>query len=175
MSEQHPSDRPAGAVGRSYTRARRHPWVIGKIQGWSIPLGPFTATQLGVLVVGLYTLAHTFPLWSRLGPLSVVVVAAPFAATWAVRHATVEGRAPLRALGGYIAALSAPRRGWMHGRPVSEPRPERLRGAITIAPPSARPNPRRHPRAVAHAPRSHALHNLLSDLELPSPGSEPKE
>jgi hypothetical protein len=51
-------------VGRSYTRARRHPWVIGRIQGWTLPLGPFSATQLGVLVLSLWLLIQTAPLYA---------------------------------------------------------------------------------------------------------------
>ncbi|WP_052745990.1 TcpE family conjugal transfer membrane protein, partial [Allosalinactinospora lopnorensis] len=161
-------DQPYALVGRSYTKARRHPWVIGKIQGWTLPMGPFTATQLGVLAVGLYLLAKTWPLWSHLGPFAVIVIAAPIAATWAVRHATIEGRTPLRALTGYLALLTAPRTGWMHGRPVTEPRPEPVHGVITIAPPQApetghdQRRRRTAPRA-ARPSRPTTLQQLLSE------------
>jgi hypothetical protein len=121
-------------VGRSYTRARRHPWVIGRIQGWTLPLGPFSATQLGVLVLSLWLLLQTAPLWTRLGPFALVPVPLPLVATWAVRHAQIEGRAPLRALGGYLALYTAPRRGTLHGRPVPTPDPALLSGVITIQP-----------------------------------------
>ncbi|MEV6822891.1 TcpE family conjugal transfer membrane protein [Nocardiopsis dassonvillei] len=165
-------------VGRSYTRARRHPWVIGRIQGWTLPLGPFSATQLGVLVLSLWLLIQTAPLWTRLGPLAVVPVVLPFAATWAVRHAQIEGRTPLRALGGYLALYTAPRRGTLHGRPVPTPDPVRLSGVITIA-----PTPEHHttddaaiekeqaPR-WATRPRATTLRDLLA---APTPGQEPEE
>ncbi len=164
-------------VGRSYTRARRHPWVIGRIQGWTLPLGPFSATQLGVLVLSLWLLIQTAPLWTRLGPLAVVPIAVPFAATWAVRHAQIEGRTPLRALGGYLALYTAPRRGTLHGRPVPTPDPVRLSGVITI-----QPTPEHHTTDDAATekeqapqwatrPRATTLRDLLT---APVPGQEPK-
>jgi hypothetical protein len=152
--------------------------VIGKIQGWTLPLGPFTATQLGVLVVGVWLLVQTWRVWSRLGPLGAVVAALPFAATWAVRHTTIDGRAPLKAVGGYAAFLLAPRGGWMHGRPLTEPKPESLVGAISLAPhprggsprssphppAAARPSPEACPRHAARAPHPTALSALLAEL-----------
>lgn len=193
VSEQEAAPaRPAELVGRSYTRARRHPWVIGKIQGWTIPLGPFTATQLGVLVVGLWTLVRTWEVWVRLGPFAALVLALPFALTWAVRHATIEGRAPLRAVGGYLALLAAPSSGWMRGRAVTEPGPATLTGVITIAPcpggartrpdrtaaptrgehrPASPTAPPPVPRGCAAArPRATPLQALLAD-----PASPPSE
>jgi hypothetical protein len=41
------------------------PWVVGKIQGVSLPFGPYTATQLGVLLGGGWILVQTFRFWSR--------------------------------------------------------------------------------------------------------------
>lgn len=124
---------PLSQVGRSYTRARKFPWVVGKIQGWQIPFGPYTAVQLGVLVVGVWLLVQTFPLWSQLGPLSLIVVALPPAATWAVRHAKIDGRTPLRALAGYLALLAEPAQGRIRGRDARDPRPSRLTGKIRLA------------------------------------------
>lgn len=123
-------------VGRSYTRARRFPWVVGKIQGWQIPFGPYTATQLGVLIAGIWLLVQTFSLWSRLGALGLVFVAAPPAATWAVRHAKIDGRTPIRALGGYVALLLEPAGGRIGGRQASSPRPTLMTGKVRLdAPP----------------------------------------
>jgi hypothetical protein len=169
-------------VGRSYTRARRHPWVIGRIQGWTLPLGPFSATQLGVLVLSLWLLIQTAPLWTRLGPFALIPVAVPFAATWAVRHAQIEGRAPLRALGGYLALYTAPRRGTLHGRPVPTPDPVCLSGVITIQPTpeddagntaanTADRNGEETPR-WAPRPRATTLRDLLT---APAPDPVPKK
>ncbi|GAA1095273.1 TcpE family conjugal transfer membrane protein [Nocardiopsis metallicus] len=160
-------------VGRSYTRARRHPWVIGRIQGWTLPLGPFSATQLGVLVLSLWLLIQTAPLWTQMGPFALIPVTVPFVATWAVRHAQIEGRAPLRALGGYLALYTAPRRGTLNGRPVPTPDPVRLNGVITIQPtPDDRvkaaneTTPQWSPR-----PRATTLRDLLTEPE-PAPTSK---
>lgn len=84
MSQQQGAPDQHTLVGRSYTRARRHPWVIGRIQGWTLPLGPFSATQLGVLVISLWLLIQTASVWTQFGPFSLVPVIIPFAATWAV-------------------------------------------------------------------------------------------
>lgn len=132
MSQQEGAPDQHILVGRSYTRARRHPWVIGRIQGWTLPLGPFSATQLGVLVISLWLLIQTASVWTQFGPFSLVPIVFPFAATWAVRHAQIEGRAPLRALGGYLALYTAPRHGTLRGRPLPTPDPVRLSGVITI-------------------------------------------
>lgn len=155
-------------VGRSYTRARRHPWVIGRIQGWTLPLGPFSATQLGVLVVSLWLLIQTAPLWTRLGPAAVVVLAVPFLATWAVRHAQIEGRAPLRALAGYIALYTAPKRGTLHGRPVTTPEPTHLSGVITVQHPHREASTTRiedagETPAAAPSPHATTLRDLLRE------------
>ncbi|WP_159942557.1 MULTISPECIES: TcpE family conjugal transfer membrane protein [unclassified Nocardiopsis] len=165
-------------VGRSYTRARRHPWVIGRIQGWTLPLGPFSATQLGVLVISLWLLLQTAPMWTRLGPFALVPLIIPFIATWAVRHAQIEGRAPLRALGGYLALYTAPRRGTLHGRPIPTPDPVRLSGVITIQPtPDNHANPTDEQdvsEAPQWAPRPRAT-TLRDLLTIPAPAPDPEE
>jgi hypothetical protein len=120
-------------VGRSYTRARRYPWVIGKIQGWTIPLGPYTGTQLGMLIGGVFLLVNTYALWSPLGPLALPILAAPVAATWVVRHAKIEGRAPLRALAGYATLLAEPACGRIGARPASDLRSHRLTGTVCLS------------------------------------------
>ncbi|WP_326733260.1 hypothetical protein [Streptomyces phaeochromogenes] len=39
-------------TGRFYTAARRHPWVLGKVADWRIPLGPYTRAQILLAVTG---------------------------------------------------------------------------------------------------------------------------
>lgn len=136
-------------VGRSYTRARRFPWVIGKIQGWTIPLGPYTATQLGVLIGGLYLLVKSFELWRGLGAGALLVIALPFAATWAVRHAQIDGRTPLRAFAGFAALLTEPRCGRINGRLARDARPTRLTGGVRL---SRLPDPGPAPQPAAVQP-----------------------
>lgn len=142
-----PAEQTHYRIGRSYTRARRFPWVVGKIQGWSIPFGPYTGTQLGVLIGGLWLLVQTYEWWRPLGPGCVVVIAMPPAATWAVRHAKIDGRSPLKAIGGYLSLLSEPACGRIAGRTAKDPRPRTITGTVRVAAlPATAPLPRR--RAV---------------------------
>lgn len=143
--------------GRCYTKARRFPWVIGQIQGWTIPFGPYTATQLGVLLGGLWLLVQTFGIWSRLGPFSLLALALPPLATWAVRHARIDGRSPFRAACGLALLLAEPRCGRIHGRLAHRPRPVTLTGAVRIAP---LPQAAAEPIAVREAPASEGLRIL---------------
>lgn len=114
---------------RSYTRARRHPLVIGKIGGWTLPT-PITPTQLLVLLGTFLTLLWTRSIWAHLGGIGNLVVQGlvPLLLAWVVRHMRVEGRPPLRALAGLAAYLSAPRGGVLRGRPFRDRPSVRLRG-----------------------------------------------
>ena len=97
---------------RSYTHARRFPLVIGKVGGYALPT-PLTPAQvvvlLGTVTVELSTRQH----WARFpGPIDLVVaMLLPLALAWAVRHATVEGRSPLRFGIGLLTYALRPRRG----------------------------------------------------------------
>ncbi|MFV2198876.1 TcpE family conjugal transfer membrane protein [Nocardiopsis sp. LOL_012] len=171
------SEQP-GLLGRSYTKARRYPWMIGKIQGWTLPLGPFTGLQIGVLVTSLWLLVQTAHLWAGLGPLAVLPLCLPVAATWAVRHAHIEGRPPLRALAGYLALLTAPRQGTIGGRPATAltPRPTRLTGALTIEPattPEPAPEQPSPDPGLRAAPRPRPT--TLRDLLTPAPDHQEQE
>lgn len=120
-------------TGRSYTRARRMPWVVGKIQGVTLPFGPYTATQLGVLLGGGWLLVQTFRFWSCLGPPGLILLAIPPALAWAARHAKIEGRTPARALAGFLTLLAEPACGRIGRRLARSPRPTTLSGRIRIA------------------------------------------
>lgn len=113
---------------RSYTRARRHPLVIGKIGGWTLPT-PITPAQLGVLTGSFLALLWTRALWAHLGELGNLVVQGlvPLTLAWAVRHLRIEGRPPLRAAVGLAQYLASPREGALRGRAFREPRPARVR------------------------------------------------
>lgn len=111
---------------RSYTHARRFPLVIGKVGGYALPT-PLTPAQvvvlLGTVGVELATREH----WARLpGALDLLVaMVLPIVLAWAVRHATVEGRAPLRFAMGLLAYATRPRRGVRGGHPIGLARPVR--------------------------------------------------
>lgn len=114
---------------RSYTRARRHPLVIGKIGGWTLPT-PISPTQLLVLLGTFLALLWTRAVWAHLGGVGNLVVQGlvPLLLAWMVRHLRVEGRPPLRAMAGLAGYLTAPRGGVLRGRSLRDRPAVRLRG-----------------------------------------------
>jgi hypothetical protein len=134
-----------GLSCRTYTHARKHPMVIGKIAGWSPP--PVTPTQLGVGVVSFLLLLYTRPLWAHLSWAGNILVQGglPISLMWATRQLRIEGRPPLRALLGFASYLFSPRGGTLRGRPYREPRPLvlRPRGVFVVETPATRANPSR--------------------------------
>jgi hypothetical protein len=117
---------------RVYTHARRHPIVIGNIQGLRIP--PVTPAQLGIGIGSLVTLAVTRVLWAHLGPLNgLVMIGLPLALAWAARAVRMEGRAPWRAGLGWMQLWSTPRTGLLLGRRVQPAREVRYRGQSWVA------------------------------------------
>jgi hypothetical protein len=153
-----PAEQTRYRIGRSYTRARRFPWVVGKIQGWNIPFGPYTATQLGTLIGGLWLVVQTYPWWRPLGPGGVLVIAVPLAATWAVRHAKIDGRSPVKAIGGYLALLSEPACGRISGRTAKDPRPRTITGTVRVAAlPAPAPLPHHGAATDRPSPRAAAV------------------
>lgn len=101
---------------RVYTHGRRHPVVIGNIQGLRIP--PVTPAQLGVLVGTLVLLVVSRPVWAHAGEVlnGIILLGVPIGLAWAVRAVRMEGRAPWRAGLGWLSLLAAPRCGVRHGR-----------------------------------------------------------
>jgi hypothetical protein len=101
---------------RIYTHARRHPVVIGNIQGLRIP--PVTPAQLLVGVGSLVLLTVTYPIWAHFGGAvnGFLIVAVPLGLAFAARALRVEGRAPWRAGLGWLTLAVAPRRGTRLGR-----------------------------------------------------------
>jgi hypothetical protein len=127
------SEGPAPLVLRTYTHARRHPIVIGNIQGLRIP--PVTPAQLGVGVGALVVLAMTRGLWAHLGSAGngFVMVAVPLVLGWAARAVRMEGRAPWRAALGCLELAAAPREGVRLGRRDRPGRPRAYRGRVWVA------------------------------------------
>ncbi|MET9396136.1 hypothetical protein [Kitasatospora sp. NPDC002965] len=114
-------------IGRSYTKARRHPWVLGKIGDWRLPMGPYTPPQLVVAGVGAFVLVKTASWWAPvLGPLPLAAWAA---AIWAARHSRIAGRSPFLVLADALSLAMSPRAGQISGRAVRPLRPVVLAGA----------------------------------------------
>ncbi|MGP4049353.1 hypothetical protein [Streptomyces sp. 2A115] len=119
----------AGRVGRFYTAARRHPWVLGKVADWKIPLGPYTPAQIAVAVGGGFLLVKTISWWSMLGPIPI---AAWLLAIWAVRRPKIRGRAPMQAALGWVLLGWQPQGGRIGGRAARDRAPHPLLGGFTI-------------------------------------------
>ncbi|QIB49530.1 hypothetical protein [Streptomyces aureoverticillatus] len=145
-------------IGRTYTRARRHPWVLGKIGDWTLPLGPYTPAQLTIAAVGIFALIKTFSWWApSLGPVPVVGLGV---AVWLARASRLGGRAPLWVAYGWAQFALQPSSGRINGRTV---RPRSLRAlhgtfliehttATASAGPAAAAPRTRHARPTAAAP-----------------------
>ncbi|MEU5894531.1 hypothetical protein ABZ835_48400 [Streptomyces sp. NPDC047461] len=147
----------AARVGRFYTAARRHPWVLGRVADWKIPLGPYTPAQIAVAVVGGFLLVKTISWWSVLGP---VPVAAWLLAIWAIRRPRIRGRAPLPAALGWVLLGWQPRGGRIGGRAARDRHSRPLLGGFTVeglpgpvlSAPPFRPAPRRADQAPHSRP-----------------------
>jgi hypothetical protein len=113
-----------GDAGRlqcaSYTHARRHPMVLGRIAGWAPPF-QLTITQVLVVLGTFMFVTWSWSLWAPHLPATISFLAAagaPIAAAWAVRHLRLEGRSLARTALGYLTLLSMPRAGRVGGRPL---------------------------------------------------------
>lgn len=84
----------AGRTGRFYTAARRHPWVLGKVADWKIPLGPYTPAQIAVAVGGGFLLIKTIGWWSWMGPFPIGVSRAARHSPNRLKKATASISAP---------------------------------------------------------------------------------
>lgn len=117
-------------ICHSYGHAHKHPAVIGKIAGWTLPT-PVTPTQLGVFVGSFVALLSTNRIWGAFlpGVMKLIVLGGvPITLAWAVRHLRVEGRSPVQMASGVFTLLSAPRTGTLFGRTYRGWRRERCRG-----------------------------------------------
>ncbi|WP_405969060.1 hypothetical protein OG496_00600 [Streptomyces sp. NBC_00988] len=121
-------------VGRFYTTARRHPWVLGKVADWRIPLGPYTPAQITLAVIGGFLLVKTIAWWSWTGP---VPIAAWLLAIWTVRRPKIRGRAPMQAALGWLLLGRQPRGGRIGGRAARDRAAHPLLGGFTIEGPPA--------------------------------------
>jgi hypothetical protein len=102
----------------TYTHARRHPMVLGRIGDWTPPV-QLTFLQVGVVMATLALLYFTWNLWAGhlpLGLIVLVLIVGPAIPAVAVRHVRVEGRSTLRAAVGWLAYMWATGRDQVGGR-----------------------------------------------------------
>ncbi|WP_406834841.1 hypothetical protein ACICHK_00245 [Streptomyces sp. AHU1] len=116
-------------VSRYYTRARRHPWVLGKVGDFKLLLGPYTPAQIVVGAVGAVLLGATTSWWLWMGPLPLI---AWVAAIWLVRSPRIAGRAPFSAAVGWLSLAAQPAPGRLNGRAARDARPTALHGGFGI-------------------------------------------
>lgn len=124
----------AGILCASYTHARRHPMVLGRIAGWAPPF-QLSVTQLAVLVCSFLALMWSRPAWTIVVPSGlsgVVLLGGPVGVSWAIRRVRVEGRSLPRAALGWLSLWSQPSAGTVGGRAVREARACRRGGPAYI-------------------------------------------
>ncbi|MFF1716258.1 hypothetical protein [Streptomyces sp. NPDC058268] len=119
----------APRTARFYTAARRHPWVMGKLADWRLPLGPYNAAQIALATVGGFLLVKTISVWSVLGPIPV---AAWLVGIWLLRRPKIGGRHPVSAAMGMVALAVQPAGGRIGQRAARDPRARRLGGGFTL-------------------------------------------
>ncbi|WP_406451553.1 conjugal transfer protein [Streptomyces sp. NBC_00876] len=143
---------PAGEkalIGRSYTRARKHPLVVGKLPGGGrLPGGPYTITQI-VTMVGVFVLLLGLrDLWAVFGlGNALVMIIVPWGLAWLMRYARMDGRDPARALLGLITYGTTPPGGRLAGRPQRTFKAKLVTGRVTIRLRPAAPDPSPAPEA----------------------------
>lgn len=114
----------------TYTHARRHPMVLGRIAGWTPPF-QLSLTQIGVLLVSSWVMVQTWRLWAPALPGSLALIigaGVPIGLSWAVRRVRLEGRSLARAGLGFLSLWSQAPKGMLRGRPYREPRAVSLAG-----------------------------------------------
>ena len=119
----------------SYTHARRHPMVLGRIAGWAPPF-QLTITQVLVVLATFMLVTWSWSLWAPHLPATISYLGAagaPVAAAWVVRHVRLEGRSLARTALGYLTLLTMPRAGRVAGRPLRIGRPHHTSATVWLS------------------------------------------
>lgn len=123
------SSTPAVTI-RLYTRARKIPFLLGKLGDWQIWGGPYTLTQMVTAVAAAYIGKLTMRFWAGDMPAfmawAVVLVVAGGCGLVAGRI-PMKGRNPLIVLQGIFGYVDAPAWGTQGGKDVALRRTRRLR------------------------------------------------
>lgn len=121
MASPHPGEAapPTTRTMRTFTKAFKINVLIGKVNGFHLPFGPYTVPQ--VVSAGVLYLAAMVcrPWWGQYGAfdyLVPLVVALP--AGWGLGQLDFGARSPLAWVLGLAAATTAPAFGCVNGRPT---------------------------------------------------------
>ncbi|MCX4869439.1 hypothetical protein OIC43_41920 [Streptomyces sp. NBC_00825] len=100
-------------VGRCYTKARRHPSVIGQWEGHRLWGGPYSVPQfitMGVVFATMILVLVAVPvLWTRFGVFNLVaLVVLPYLSSLLVRRLHVDGRHPFATLASTAGPAGGP-------------------------------------------------------------------
>ncbi|MBT1187888.1 hypothetical protein HET69_28855 [Streptomyces sp. CJ_13] len=158
-------------IGHSYTRARRHPLVIGKLPGAGrLPGGPYTITQVMTMVISFGLLVMTRDLWAHFGAMNFILMALiPWGLAWVLRYARLDGRDPARAVRSLLIYSSTPAQGRLAGKPQRVARPRLATATCTVRVRSAE---RPAPAAAATKPALAAVPALVRKAR-PTPAPAP--
>lgn len=122
-------------VARWYTRARRFPQLVGKFHdGRPIPGGPYTYTQVVVLVATVWIGVKTSWLWGHFGTIFnwLILFAVAYGGAILVGRLPIGARNPLVLVGWAGRAVSRPSAGTIAGRPARLSKPHRAAGRCVI-------------------------------------------
>lgn len=155
-------------TGHSYTRARKHPLVIGKLPGAGrLPGGPYTITQVMTMVISFGLLVLTRELWAHFGAMNFILMALiPWGLAWVLRYARLDGRDPARAVRSLFIYSSTPAQGRLAGKPQRVARPRLVTATCTVRVRSAE---RPAPVAAAAAQPSPAPARKARPAAVPAP------
>lgn len=131
-------------VGRCYTKARRHPSMIGQWEGRRLWGGPYSVPQfvtMGVVFAGLVLVLVAVPsLWARFGIVNLAaLVLLPYLSSLLVRRLHIDGRHPFSSLISTAGLVAGGQRGRIGGRSLPRVTAQPLLGSATVTQSSATP------------------------------------
>ncbi|MFE5689891.1 hypothetical protein ACFVAQ_20275 [Streptomyces sp. NPDC057651] len=152
-------------VGRCYTKARRHPSMIGQWEGRRLWGGPYSVPQfitMGVVFAAMIVALVAVPrLWSTLRLFNLVALAlVPYLASLLVGRLHIDGRHPFAALASAAGLVAGGQRPRLGGRQLRRITTQPLQGAVTLTPTAQAP--KRRAAAGPAGAASHALAQLAS-------------
>ncbi|WP_406381439.1 hypothetical protein [Streptomyces sp. NBC_00117] len=140
-------------VGRCYTKARRHPSMIGQWEGRRLWGGPYSVPQfitMGVVfAVMIVALVAVPSLWSTFGLFNLVALAlVPYLASLLVRRLHIDGRHPFAALASTAGLVAGGQRPRLGGQQLRQITTQPLQGTVTLTPTAQAPKRRAAASAV---------------------------